>query len=88
MSVKSFVRFVDEQGRTVYGEPSASDLNNKLEGKLVMILTGDPFKGFSKTSNQATVKKVCLVFMILLFFLTESSFCLQLKQHQYLCVLA
>ncbi|RFU28885.1 hypothetical protein B7463_g7440, partial [Scytalidium lignicola] len=58
MSVANFVRFVDEKGATVYGELSPSELTGRLEGKTATVLSGDPFTGFSKTGNQATIKKL------------------------------
>ncbi|KAH7357288.1 hypothetical protein BKA65DRAFT_393218 [Rhexocercosporidium sp. MPI-PUGE-AT-0058] len=58
MSVKRFIRFVDESQGTRYGEPSASDVKGSLEGKLVDVLSGDPYGGFTKTGKQATVKQL------------------------------
>ena len=58
MSIERFVRFVDEKGEIVFGEPSSSDVKGKLEGKSVTLLSGDPFQGFSKTTSTATITKV------------------------------
>lgn len=59
MSIKRFIRFTDQSGTIQYGEPSASDVKGSLEGKSVEVLSGDPYKGFSKTGKQATIKQVC-----------------------------
>jgi hypothetical protein len=58
MSIKGFIRFVDERGATVYGELPPSTV--KLEGRSVNVLSGDPFRGFQKGSVEAKIKKVCL----------------------------
>ena len=59
MSVKRFLRFVDQSDTVQYGEPSASDVRADLEGKSVEVLSGDPYGGFSKTGKQAVIKQVC-----------------------------
>jgi len=58
MSVERFIRFEDEKGTILYGEPTASDLNSDLEGKSVPVLTGDPFAGLSKAGHTAVVTKL------------------------------
>jgi len=58
MSVERFIRFEDESGKILYGEVSASDLKDSLEGKSVSVLAGDPFTGLSKASHTAVVKKL------------------------------
>ncbi|KAG4421560.1 hypothetical protein IFR04_005287 [Cadophora malorum] len=58
MSIKRFIRFTDQSGTIQYGEPSASDVKGILEGKYVEVLSGDPYKGFSKTGKQATIKQL------------------------------
>jgi hypothetical protein len=58
MSIKGFLRFLDESGNTVYGELSSSALSGDLEGASVSILSGNPFDGLSRTDKQATIKKV------------------------------
>lgn len=58
MSITNFVRFEDERGTTVYGDLPASEVSGKLEGKTVEVLSGEPFTGFTKTGNKATIKKV------------------------------
>lgn len=66
MSVDRFVRFEDEKGATVYGDLPSSLTAGNLEGKSVEVLSGDPFTGFSKSGSQATIKKVCLPYYLLL----------------------
>lgn len=58
MSVERFIRFSDESGSVLYGEPSASDITKKLEGISVPVLSGDPFTGLTKSGKTATVKKL------------------------------
>jgi hypothetical protein len=58
MSVKSFIRFIDEQGNTTYGEPAIASLSKPLEGTKIKVLSGDPFNGFSKTDEEALVAQV------------------------------
>jgi len=58
MSVDRFIRFSDESGSILYGEPSASDITKKLEGISVPVLSGDPFTGLKKSGKSATVKKL------------------------------
>ncbi|KAK0100572.1 hypothetical protein ONS95_007030 [Cadophora gregata] len=58
MSVKRFLRFVDQSGTIQYGEPTASDIKGNLEGKSVEVLSGDPYRGLSKTGKQATIKQL------------------------------
>jgi hypothetical protein len=58
MSIKSFIRFIDDQGATLYGEPTIASLSKSLEGTTVGVLNGDPFKGLSKTGKKAKVKQV------------------------------
>lgn len=58
MSVDRFIRFEDEKGNILYGEPAASDLSGDLEGKSVSVLTGDPFAGLSSTDRTSIVKKL------------------------------
>jgi hypothetical protein len=58
MSIERFVRFVDENGVTSYGELPPSKRAGRLEGSTVGLLSGDPFTGFSKTGRQTTIKKV------------------------------
>jgi hypothetical protein len=58
MSVERFVRFIDENGATAYGELPSSATTSKLEGTSVSALSGNPFDGFSKTDRQSTIKKV------------------------------
>lgn len=42
----------------MYGDLPASEVSGKLEGKTVEVLSGEPFTGFTKTGNKATIKKV------------------------------
>ena len=58
MSIKSFIRFVDEHGNTTYGEPAIASLSRPLEGTKVKTLSGDPFNGLSKTGDEASVAQV------------------------------
>lgn len=58
MSLKRFIRFEDDSGEIFYGSVSIADLEGSLEGKLVTVLTGDPFTGLSMTQRTSTVKKV------------------------------
>jgi len=58
MSIERFIRFSDESGSVLYGEPSASDITKKIEGISVPVLSGDPFTGFTKSGKTATVKKL------------------------------
>jgi len=58
MSIERFVRFIDGNGETVYGEPTAEDVKGKLEGKVVTLLSGEPFTGFSKTDTKVAISKL------------------------------
>ena len=54
MSVDSFIRFKDENGKTVYGEPTTS-LSHPLKGTEASLLHGDPLSGFSKSEQKVKV---------------------------------
>jgi len=58
MSIERFIRFSDETGNIKYGELALSATKSKIEGISVPVLSGDPFTSFSKTGEQATVKKL------------------------------
>lgn len=58
MSIERFIRFSTSDGKIHYGELSHSETTKKIEGISVPVLTGDPFTGFSKSGENATVKKV------------------------------
>jgi len=58
MSVERFIRFSDEKGAVLYGDLPASATTKRIEGISIPVLSGDPFTGFTKTGNNATVKKL------------------------------
>jgi hypothetical protein len=58
MGVTNFVRFEDDQRNVLYGEAHASAVGGNLEGALVTVLSGDPFRGFSSTGEKSRIKKV------------------------------
>lgn len=58
MPFDRFIRFVDENGSTVYGNLEHEMNADQIVGSKVALLAGDPLGGFSKTAVKRTVKKV------------------------------
>lgn len=52
------IRFLDEDGKTCYGDLPMSVSADKIEGKSVKVLSGELNTGFKPTETRKTVKKV------------------------------
>jgi transcription initiation factor TFIIH subunit 2 len=58
MAFERLIRFVDEKGEVVYGNLEEETPTKEIEGSVVKVIDGSIEKGFSKTNQKATVKKV------------------------------
>lgn len=60
MSFNRLIRFVDDQGRTSYGDLDEAFSAKEIIGKEVQPLVGTLQYGFTKTNEKRVVKKVSL----------------------------
>jgi hypothetical protein len=60
MAFHRLVRFVSETGSILYGDVTDAKSLQNCEGATVAVVAGDIEKGFSITSETATVKEVSL----------------------------
>lgn len=58
MAFERLIRFVNDAGEIVYGNLEKETPTKEIEGSVVEVIDGSIEKGFSKTSQKATVKKV------------------------------
>jgi transcription initiation factor TFIIH subunit 2 len=58
MAFERLIRFIDDKDEVVYGNLEKETPTKEIEGSVVEVIDGSIEKGFSKTSQKATVKKV------------------------------
>jgi hypothetical protein len=64
MTFKRLIRFENENGEVVYGNLEKETPTKEIEGSVVEVIDGSIEKGFSKTSQKATVKKASYLLSI------------------------
>jgi transcription initiation factor TFIIH subunit 2 len=64
MAFERLIRFENEKGDVVYGNLEKETPTKEIEGSIVEVIDGSIEKGFSKTTQKATVKKVSYLLSI------------------------